>query len=47
LKEETERDLQLLGVRRWREMVIDEKKLKDITRLDKAKFTACCSGNGG
>jgi hypothetical protein len=27
--EEAERDLQLLGVRRWRELVADRKKWKD------------------
>ena len=29
-KEEVERDLQVLGVRRWRELVADKKKWKDI-----------------
>ena len=29
-KEEVERDLQILGVRRWRELVKDRKKWKDI-----------------
>ena len=29
-KEEVERDLQVLGVRRWREVVIDRKKWNDI-----------------
>ena len=29
-KEEVERDLQVLGVKRWRELVADRKKLKDI-----------------
>jgi len=29
-KEEVERDFQVLGVRRWREMVADRKKWKDI-----------------
>jgi len=29
-KEEVERDLQVLGVRRWRELVADKKKRKDI-----------------
>jgi hypothetical protein len=32
-KEEVERDLQVLGVRRWRELVIDRRKWKDIVRL--------------
>jgi len=31
-KEEVERDLQVLGVRRWRELVEDRKKWKDIVR---------------
>jgi len=31
-KEEVERDLQVLGVRRWRELVKDRKKWKDIIR---------------
>ena len=36
-KEEVERDLQvLLGVRRWRELVADRKKWKDIVRQAKA-----------
>jgi len=35
-KEEVERDLQVLEVRRWREMVEDRKKLKDIVRQAKA-----------
>jgi len=35
-KEEVERDLQVLGVRRWRELVADRKKLKDILRQAKA-----------
>ena len=34
-KEEVERDLQVLGVRRWRE-VADRKKWKDIFRQAKA-----------
>jgi len=34
-KEEVERDLQMLGVRRWREFVADRKKLKDIVRQAK------------
>jgi hypothetical protein len=29
-KEEAERDLQVLGVTRWRELVTDRKKWKDI-----------------
>ena len=35
-KEEVERDLQVLGVRRWRELVADRKKWKDIIRQAKA-----------
>ena len=36
-KEEVEIDLQLLGVRRWRELVADRKKMKDIVRQAKAQ----------
>ena len=35
-KEEVERDLRVLGVRRWRELVADTKKWKDIVRQAKA-----------
>ena len=35
-KEEVERDFQVLGVRRWRELVADRKKWKDIVRQTKA-----------
>jgi hypothetical protein len=35
-KEDVERDLQVLGVRRWRELVTDRKKWKDIVRQAKA-----------
>ena len=35
-KEEVERDLQVLRVRRWRELVADRKKWKDIVRQAKA-----------
>jgi hypothetical protein len=35
-KEEVERDLQVLGVRRWREFVMDGEKWKDIFRQAKA-----------
>jgi hypothetical protein len=35
-KEEVERDLQVLGVRRWRELVTDRKKWNDIVRQAKA-----------
>jgi hypothetical protein len=34
--EEVERDLQLLGVRRWRELVIDREKWRGIVRQAKA-----------
>jgi hypothetical protein len=35
-KEEAERDLQGLGVRRWRNLVTDRGKLKEIVRQAKA-----------
>jgi len=35
-KGEVGRDLQVLGVRRWRELVADRKKWKDIVRQAKA-----------
>jgi len=35
-KEEAERGLQVLGVRRWRELVADRKKWKDTVRQAKA-----------
>ena len=35
-KEEVQRDLQVLGVRRWREMVTDRKNWKDTVRQAKA-----------
>ena len=35
-KEEVERDLQVLGLRRWRDFVADRKKWKDIVRQAKA-----------
>jgi hypothetical protein len=35
-KEEVERDFQVLGVRRWTELVTDRKKWKDIVRKAKA-----------
>jgi len=35
-KEEVERGLKVLGVRRWRELVADRKKWKDIVRQAKA-----------
>jgi hypothetical protein len=35
-REEVEGDLQLLGVRRWREIVTDGEKWNDIVRQDNA-----------
>jgi hypothetical protein len=35
-KEEVERDLQVLGVRRWKELVTDRNKWRDIVRQAKA-----------
>jgi len=35
-REEVERDLQVLGVRRWRELVIDRDKWRGIVRQSKA-----------
>jgi hypothetical protein len=35
-KEEVERDLHVLGVRRWRKLVTDREKWKDIVRQAKA-----------
>jgi len=35
-REETERDLEVLGVRRWRELVIDRDKWRDIVQQAKA-----------
>ena len=35
-KEEVERDLQVMGVRRWRELVIDTKKWNNIVRQAEA-----------
>ena len=35
-KQEVERDLQVLGVTRWRELVADRKKWKEIVRQGKA-----------
>jgi hypothetical protein len=35
-KEEVERDLHVLGVRTWRELVTDRKKWNDIVRQAKA-----------
>jgi len=41
---ESRKDLQVLEVRRWRELVADRKKLKDIFR--QAKAHSGCSANG-
>jgi hypothetical protein len=41
-KEEVERDLQVLGVRRWRELVTDRKKWRDIVRKGKAHSRLYC-----
>ena len=35
-KEEVERDVQVLGERRWKDMVADRKKWKEIVRQVKA-----------
>ena len=35
-RKEVERDLQVLGVRRWRELVIDRNKWRGIVRQAKA-----------
>jgi hypothetical protein len=35
-REEAERDLQMLGVRRWRELVLDREKWRGIVRQAKA-----------
>ena len=44
-KEEVERDLQVLGVRRWRELVAERKK-NGRTFFDRPKPTVGCSANG-
>ena len=36
VREEVERDLQVLGVRRWRELVTDREKWRGIVRQAKA-----------
>ena len=41
-KEEVESDLQVLGVRRWRELVADRKKWKEIVRQAKARSGLQC-----
>jgi len=40
--EEAERDLQVLGVRRWRELVANRKKWKDIVQQAKAHSGLYC-----
>ena len=35
-REEVERDIQVLGVRRWRELVVDREKWRGIVRQAKA-----------
>jgi hypothetical protein len=35
-REEVEKDLQVLGIRRWRELVIDREKWRGIVRQAKA-----------
>jgi len=44
-KEEVERDLRVLGVRRWRELVADRKK-NGRTLFDRPEPTVGCSANG-
>jgi len=44
-KEEAERDLQVLEVRRWEELVADRKK-NGRTLFDRPKPTVGCSANG-
>ena len=43
-KEEVERDLQVLGVRRWRELVADRKEGRAL--IDRPKSTVGCNANG-
>jgi len=43
-KEEVERDLKVLGGRRWRELMTDKKNGR--TLFDRPKLTAGCSANG-
>ena len=43
-KEEAERDLQVLGVRRWRELVADRKNGRIL--FDRSKPTVGCSAKG-
>jgi hypothetical protein len=44
-REEVERDLQVLGVRRWRELVTDREKWRGFFRQVKA-HNGLCSANG-
>jgi hypothetical protein len=41
-REEVERDLQVMGVRRWRELVIDREKWRGIVRQAKAHSGLLC-----
>ena len=43
-KEEVERDLRVLGVGRWRELVMDKKNGRIL--FDRPKPTVGCSANG-
>jgi hypothetical protein len=43
-REEVERDLQLMRVRRWRELVIERKN--GVRLLDRPKPTTDCNANG-
>jgi hypothetical protein len=43
-REVVERDLHVLGVRRWRELVIDGENGEVL--FDRSKYTASCSANG-
>jgi hypothetical protein len=36
MEEEVQRDFYVLGVRKWRELVVDRKKWKEIVRQPKA-----------
>ena len=44
-KEEVQKDLQVLGVIRWRVLVEDRKKWKDIVRQAKAQSGLLCQWN--
>jgi hypothetical protein len=45
-REEVERDLQVLGVRRWRELVIDRAKMERYCSTGQSQPTTGCSANG-